>query len=85
MSDDAFYSPHYRLPLRKPSPGEPLWSFQKDQSTWSAELRDHGAAGVEAQILQDGELVMGRRFDRRELAVQWAEQERQAIKRVLLE
>jgi hypothetical protein len=49
----------------------------------SAELRDHGAAGVEAQVLCDGELVIGRRFDMRELATRGAEQERQAIERGL--
>jgi hypothetical protein len=68
MTDDAFYSPHYRPPPRAPRPGEPLWSFVKDEHTWSAELREHGAAGIEAQILCDGELVSGRRFDLRELA-----------------
>jgi hypothetical protein len=79
---DAFYSPNYRPPPRDPKPGEPLWSLQKDEHTWSAELRDHGAGvGVEVQILCDGELVSGRRFDLRELATRWAEQERQAIER----
>ena len=86
MSDEPFYSPNQRLPPRAPQPGEPLWSFQKDGRTWSAELRDHGRAnGVEAQILRDGDLVNGRRFDLRELATRWAEQERQAIERGLLE
>jgi hypothetical protein len=72
----TFYSPTYRLPPRVAKPGEPLWSFVRDEHTWSAELRDHAAAGVEAQILCDGELVSGRRFEVREFATRWAEQER---------
>jgi hypothetical protein len=39
----------------------------------------HGTYGIEAQILRDGELVIGRRFETRALAVQWAELERAAI------
>ena len=66
--------------------GEPLWSLQKDGRTWSAELRNRGTSvGIEAQILRDGELVSGRRFDLRELATRWAEQERQAIERGLFD
>lgn len=64
-------------------PGEPLWSFRKDHVTWSAELRYHGEWGVEAQILCDGELVIGRRFDLRELAARWADEMRQAVERRL--
>ena len=80
MSDEPFYSPNQRPIPRAPRPGEPLWSLQKDGSTWSAELRDHGTGvGVEAQILRDGDLVICRRFVVRELATRWAEQERQAI------
>ena len=41
------------------------------------------SAGVEAQILRDGELVIGRRFDLRELAARWADEMRQAVERRL--
>ncbi len=44
-----------------------------------SELRYHGEFGVEAQFCRDGELVIGRRFDTKALAVQWTEQERGAI------
>jgi hypothetical protein len=44
-----------------------------------AELRYHGEYGVEAQILRQGDLVIGRRFDTRALAVQWAEKERKVL------
>jgi hypothetical protein len=47
------------------------------QAIIRCELRYQGAWGVEAQILRDGELVIGRRFDTKSLAVQWAEQEQQ--------
>jgi hypothetical protein len=49
--------------------------------TWSCELRTHGEHGVEAQILRDGDLVIGRTFIMRALAVQWAELERTAIEK----
>ena len=81
MSDEPFYSPTYRPPPRKPKPGEPLWELRKDHQTWSAELRVHGEWGVEAQILKDGELVIGRRFPTRAAATKWAEQERSAIEK----
>jgi hypothetical protein len=48
----------------------------KNGVVWSAELRYHGEYGVEAQILRDGELAMGRRFVLKEQAVRWAEGER---------
>ena len=56
--------------------------MRKGNVTWSAELRFHGeSVGWEAQILRDGELVIGRTFMLKELAVGWAEQERKHIKR----
>ena len=39
----------------------------------TCELRDHGGFGVEAQVLKDGELVIGKLFDTRAQAVQWAD------------
>ena len=78
MSDDAFYRPNRPpTPLRQPKPGEPLWSLRRNHLTWSCELRFHGESwGWEAQILREGELVIGRRFDLRRFAEQWAEEER---------
>jgi hypothetical protein len=78
VDDEPFYSPKHRLPdpPRVPRLGEPLWSLRVNHVTWSCELRYHGEWGVEAQILRDGDLVIGRRFDTRALAVQWAELER---------
>ena len=55
---------------------KPLWSVYQNGVTWSAELRYDGEYGVEAQILRNGELTMGRRFVLREHAVRWAEAEK---------
>ena len=47
-----------------------------------ASLRFHGEAyGWEAELLCEGELVIGRRFDLRRLAEQWAEEERKLLAR----
>jgi hypothetical protein len=59
------------------TPGKPIWSLRHDHVTWSCEFRFHGESyGWEAQIVRESELVIGRRFDTRALAVQWAEEER---------
>jgi hypothetical protein len=75
VSDEPLYSPKYRPPepSRVPRPGEQVWSVRVNHVTWSCELRYHGEGGVEAQILRDGDFMIGRRFDTRLLAVQWAE------------
>ena len=59
---DSAEGEHKPAPRCRPRPGEPLRSMQKGDVTWSAELRYHGEYGVEAQILRNGELVIGRRF-----------------------
>ena len=75
MSDDSLLWTHKPDPRCRPRPGEPLWSLRKGDVTWSAELRYHGEYGVEAQMLRNGELQMGRRFPLKEQAVRWAEDE----------
>jgi hypothetical protein len=47
--------------------------------TWSAELRDDGEWGAEAQVFRDGELRVGRRFPNRDAAVHWAERHRTVL------
>jgi hypothetical protein len=82
MADDPFYSPNRKAPTsRVAQPGEPLWSLRVNGATWEAELRYHGEYGVETQVFKQGDLVIGRRFDTREQAVQWAQEERKAIER----
>lgn len=90
MADDLpFYAP-FRPPAppRQPKPGERLFEFLRGHDRFRCELRDHGETyGVEAQFYQNEELLIGRRFDRRmdptrpprELAVQWAEEERKFL------
>jgi hypothetical protein len=70
------------VPPWQPRPGEPLWEFRRaDHHTFSCELRYHGEWGVEAQILRDGDLLVGRRFDTKALAMQSAELERQDLEK----
>jgi hypothetical protein len=81
VGDDLFYRPDHTVPARRQStPGEPIWSVRHNHVTWSRELRFHGESwGWEAQILREGELVIGRRFDLRHLAEQWAEEGRKVL------
>jgi hypothetical protein len=83
VTDDAFYRPNRPpAPPRPPKPGEPIWSLRLEHVTWSCELRCHGESwGWEAQILREGELVIGRHFTLRRLAEQWAEEERKYLGR----
>jgi hypothetical protein len=66
-------------PQRQAEPGELLFEFLCGHDCFRFELRDHGAYGVEAQFLLNGEFSHGRRFDTRALAVHWAEEEGKAI------
>jgi hypothetical protein len=71
MADEQFYSPNYPAETRDlAKPRELAWEVHCDQVTWRADLLFHGESwGWEAQISRDGELVIGRRFDTRKLAV----------------
>jgi hypothetical protein len=71
-------------PPRQPRPGEPLFEFIRasDHKRIVVELRFNGESyGWEAQLLEDGiDLFYSRGvFPTRALAMQWAEQERDAI------
>jgi hypothetical protein len=91
MSDEIpFYAPHQPpRPPRQARPGERLFEFLRGHDRFLCELRDHGEYGVEAQFYRNEEFLLGRRFDPRldptrtprELAVQWAEEERKAIEK----
>ena len=52
--------------------------LDRPQGSRDLDLRtgEPSAWGTEAQILRDGDLVIGRRFENRALALLWAEQER---------
>jgi hypothetical protein len=74
--DNPLHAGH-RPPERQRRRGELLWTVRRDHVTWTCELRFHGeSVGWEAQILRENELVIGRTFILRELAVKWAETER---------
>jgi len=86
-----FYKPK-RLPAPplEPQHGELLFEFLHREDRYRCELRDHGEPyGVEAQFLKNGQFFYSRRFDARmhvtrtprELAIAWAEAERQAMQR----
>jgi hypothetical protein len=63
-------------------PGELLFTFRDHKHRQiDCELRYHGQYGVEAQFLMDRELYLSRRFDSRELAIQWAHVEREHIEK----
>jgi hypothetical protein len=79
------WNPHVPIPATKPQLGEPLWQTRASHVTWSAELKDRGRWGVEAQIYRDTDFVIGRRFDLRELAVEWAERLRRDVERGFFE
>lgn len=72
---------------RVPRAGELLYEFVHEGTRIRCELRDHGQYGVEAQILHDGELMIGRTFHQRldptrtprEMAIAWADGERKSI------
>jgi hypothetical protein len=76
-----FCAPDRQLPQRKPTPGEPLFSFQTaDKRHYTSELRFHGESyGWEAQFLEGGELRYGRMFMLREEVIWWAEGERREL------
>jgi hypothetical protein len=82
VANEPFYAPNAKpLPPRVARPGEPLFSFMRDHDRFACELRYHGEWGVEAQFLNNEELLIGRRFDLREQAVRWAEETRTALEK----
>ena len=75
------YDPFRPLPQTKPRPNEKLWDVWVRHKLFSCELKYHGEFGVEAQIFEDGWLLVGRRFDMRQLAVNWAMLEKEDIEK----
>jgi hypothetical protein len=86
-NQDALRHNAPRTAPRSPQPGEVLFEFLRGHDRFRCELRDHGAYGVEAQFFQNEEFLASRSFHPqldptrtpRELATQWAEQERLAL------
>lgn len=66
MTDWTPFRPRQEKPR---TPAERLWSLVKENARYDAELRDWGELGAELQLLRDGELLKGRRFDTRAIAI----------------
>lgn len=79
MRDQNSCLPGRKPLVRRPKAGEEIWRIYVTHVFWSCELRDHGKWSVEAQILRGGDLFIARRFDVRESAVRWADEQRQHI------
>jgi hypothetical protein len=70
MSDEPFYSANRKPPPPPmPTPGERLWTVRKATNTQIAEVRTHAEAGVELQLLMngDGSSVIAIRHGRKRL------------------
>jgi hypothetical protein len=79
---DTWFSPEHRRPLSTGHPGEPLWTLERSGRKVACELRDHGeSAGVEVQLLRNGEFYAGRRFETRAVALQHADHVRESLER----
>ena len=76
---DPFYAPNHRAAPAASRPAEPLWTLSQGVAQMACVLRDHGDLGVEIQLLRDGALLYGRRFDTRALALQCAALERETL------
>jgi hypothetical protein len=74
MSDQPFYAPNRTTASHQPRAGEHLWTVEKNGRQLACELRDDGAAGVELQVSRDGELLYGRRWRSRALALEEADE-----------
>jgi hypothetical protein len=72
MSDPPFCAPNRTTVSRQPRAGEHLWAIEKDGRQLACELRDDGAAGVELQVHRERELLYGRRWASRALALEKA-------------
>jgi len=84
MSDETHWTPHVPAPVRKPILTIRLWTLAKDNHERACELRTHGPNGewgTEAQLLDNGELLIGQLFAVPDLAMHWATQERTAHER----
>jgi hypothetical protein len=74
VSDQPFYAPNRQVPPRQPRAGEHLWAIQKGGRQLACELRDDGEAGAELQVYRERELLYGRRFANRALALEKADE-----------
>ena len=69
------------VPAVKPRDNEKLWEVWARHKLFSCELKYHGDFGVEAQIFENGDLLVGYRHHTRALAVQWATLQKEDIEK----
>jgi hypothetical protein len=74
VSDQPFYAPNRTNAPRQPRVGEALWAIEKDGRQLACELRDDGEAGVEAQVYRERELLYGRLWANRAVALAEADE-----------
>jgi hypothetical protein len=60
-------------------PGQLLWALERGGAGATCVLRDLGRYGIEAAIYVDGRFVIGRRFESKPVACEWAENRRQRL------
>ena len=62
MTDEPFYAPGRRPTFRRAKPDELLFACtrDRDRATFRCELRDRGDYGVEAQVFDGADLLIGR-------------------------
>jgi hypothetical protein len=72
--NQPFYAPNRTTAPRQPRTGEHLWTVQKDGRQLACELRDDGGAGVEVLVSRNGELLYGRPWATRALALEEADE-----------
>jgi hypothetical protein len=64
VADDIpFYAPDHKIPKRVATPGFKLWELRQGDRVLTCEIRDNESvrAGVDVQLLEDGELLVSRR------------------------
>ena len=84
MTNDQLYKPGLLTSGRVPQLGEFLFEFVRefDRAQIRCDLRYHGDYwGVEAKFFKNRGLLIGRRFDTKAQAVQWAELELEHIEK----
>lgn len=77
LTDDSYGM--YTSRSSKPTPGERLFTFVRQQDRFTCELRKVGRWGIEARFLRNQQFLYSRRHKTRELAIAWAEAERRAL------
>ncbi len=77
VADDA------KTPIRQGADSiEVVDQFVAGEMRWTVTLRDHGPRGIEVQFLRNDEFSHSFRWPTRELALEWAKQERRDLEKL---